>query len=278
MGDPVNHRVAHPTVAVLGLGEAGSILASELADRGIDVVAWDPAVSRPPRGVRTSRDASSAVEVSSVVLSVNTAGAALEAARSVSGVLRPGQLFADLNTMAPRRKREVAAVVEGSDAVFADVALMGPVPMGRLGTPVLVSGSGASSFASVFEPLGMPVTLLGPEAGAASERKLVRSVFMKGVAAAAAESVAAAERLGFLGEAIVDMERTFDEADGTLVRRLLDGSNDHAVRRADEVGAAVQMLESIGVTPRISTATHQWLIQIAEGSGPRSDALHGAEA
>jgi 3-hydroxyisobutyrate dehydrogenase-like beta-hydroxyacid dehydrogenase len=260
--DSITDRRPDPVVAVLGLGEAGSILAGDLGDRGVDVVAWDPAVSGTPGSVRRAPDARSAVHGSSVILSINTAGSALGVAGSVSSILRPGQLFADLNTMAPHAKRKVAAVVEGSEALFADVALMGPVPRRRLGTPVMVSGSGAGSFAAIFEPLGVPVTLLGPEAGAASERKLVRSVFMKGMAAAVAEAAAAAERLGFLADAIADMECTLADADGALVARLLDGSVDHSVRRAAEVRAAICMLESVGVTPRISMATREWLIEI----------------
>ena len=115
---------------------------------------------------------------------------------TVRGVLAPGQLFADLNTASPALKAELAAVVETGGAQFVDVALMGTVPGNGLLTPCLVSGSGARAYAELFRPLGTPVEVVDGEAGQAAERKLLRSVFMKGMAAAAIESLAAARAAG----------------------------------------------------------------------------------
>src|SRR5581483_6649376 len=128
------------------------------------------------------------------VLSVNSARAAVEAAESAVGALGRGAVYADLNTAAPAVKREVAAVV--GEKRFADVALLGPVPARGLRTPALASGAGAAAFADALGPLGMPVEIVSAEPGDAAALKLVRSVFMKGVAAAAIESLDAAEAIG----------------------------------------------------------------------------------
>ena len=90
-------------------------------------------------------------------------------------------------------KIEVAHVVGGVGVLFADVALMSPVPGRGLRTPTLVSGPGAVSFSERFSALGMPVDVVGAEPGMAATRKLLRSVFMKGLAAAALESLQGAE-------------------------------------------------------------------------------------
>ena len=101
------------------------------------------------------------------------------------GALEPGQLFADFNTAAPGRKLEVAGVIEPTGAAFADVALLQSVPGRGLRTPALASGPGAEAFAELFGAWGMPVAV-GPDGpGFAASRKLVRSVFLKGLAAAA---------------------------------------------------------------------------------------------
>jgi 3-hydroxyisobutyrate dehydrogenase-like beta-hydroxyacid dehydrogenase len=113
------------------------------------------------------------------VLSVNAAAAAFDAALGVADALPADALYADLNTASPRLKRELA----GSLPVqFVDVALVGVVPDTGLATPALASG--ADRFATLFRPLGMPVDVVGPQPGDAAGLKLLRSVFMKGMAAA----------------------------------------------------------------------------------------------
>src|SRR5262245_22720372 len=236
-------------VAVLGLGEAGGKIAADLAAAGVDVRGWDP--------VRESDAASDtdAVEGADVVLSLTTAAHALEAARSVAPALRDDMLYADLNTASPALKRELAATVPQ----FVDVALMGTVA--GLRTPALASGPGADRFAELFRPLGMPVEVVDDAAG----MKLLRSVFMKGVAAAALESLEAAEAAGARERIRTDIVSLIGEP---VLDRLLEGSRLHAARRVDEMRAAAAYLEELGVTPRIATAAAEWLEQLRTTSTP----------
>ena len=254
-----------PAVAMIGMGEAGSAIATDLVSAGASVRGWDP-VAAPPEGVEAASDAAAAASGTDLVLSANSASVARNAAEAVVPVLRDGLLFADLNTAAPALKRELAEVIAPTGALFADVALIGPVPGNGLSTPALVSGSGAERFAALLGPLGMPVTVVGPDAGEAAARKLARSVFAKGLAAAIGESLAAAGELGFEEWLYADLERTLEDADGALLRRLIEGSRLHAVRRMDEMAAAVEMLEGAGVEPRIASASEAWLRSLAQSS------------
>ena len=182
-------------VAVLGLGEAGSRLAADLVAAGLDVRGYDPAAPDVQVSTRAS-DPETAVAGSDVVLSVNTAEAALGAAAAAAPALESGVIYADLNTTPPGLKRELAELVAGAGARFADVALLGPVPGRGLRTPALASGAGAEAFADAFRPLGMPVEVVSERAGDAAALKLLRSIFMKGLAASALESLQAAEAAG----------------------------------------------------------------------------------
>lgn len=240
-----------PTVALLGLGEAGSMLARDLVAAGADVRGFDPVADDVPGMVRAA-DAAEAVAGSGVVLSVNSASVALGAATAALPALGADAVYADLNTAAPGLKREVAAVVEGPGARFADVALLGPVPARGLETPSLASGAGAAAFAETFRPLGMPVEVVSEVPGDAAALKLLRSVFMKGLAASAIESLDAAEAAGnreWLEAQIADVigER--------LLERLVEGSRRHAARRTDEMEAACELLEELGIEPRIASAS-----------------------
>jgi 3-hydroxyisobutyrate dehydrogenase-like beta-hydroxyacid dehydrogenase len=254
-------------IAVIGLGEAGSAIARDLRAAGAAVVGFDPAV--PDGGVEPAASAAEAAGGADVVLSVNAASAAGDVARSVAGALGPDAVFADLNTASPGAKRAVAAIVEAGPggARFADVALMAPVAGRGLRTPALVSGPGADRFADVVGRLGMPVTAIGPEAGAAAARKLVRSVFMKGLAAAIGEALEAAEAIGGRDALYADIAATLTGADEALLRRLVEGSAQHAARRAEEMAAARAMLEELGVEPRVAAASEAWLRSLRAAGG-----------
>jgi 3-hydroxyisobutyrate dehydrogenase-like beta-hydroxyacid dehydrogenase len=132
--------------------------------------------------------------------------------------------------------------------------------------PSLVSGSGAEEFAGTFRRLGMPVTVVGSAAGDAAARKLARSVFMKGLAAAVGEALAAGQRLGCEDWLKPDIEATLTGADAHLLRRLIEGSRTHAARRVEEMAAAVTMLEELGVEPRVAAASEAWLRSLQEGA------------
>jgi 3-hydroxyisobutyrate dehydrogenase-like beta-hydroxyacid dehydrogenase len=250
------------TVSVLGLGEAGSAIARDLVAAGARVRGFDP-VQQAPDGVEPARDASAAAASSDIVLSVNSAGVALEVAETVAPVLGRGALFADLNTSAPALKRAIAEVVGAWGVRFADVALLRGVPGLGVGTPALVSGTGAETFAATFRRFGMPVTEVGTEAGAAAARKLARSVFMKGLAAAVGEALAAGERLGCEEWLRSDIAATMVDADARLLDRLVEGSRIHAARRVEEMTAAVAMLEELEIEPRIAGASEAWLRSLA---------------
>jgi 3-hydroxyisobutyrate dehydrogenase-like beta-hydroxyacid dehydrogenase len=218
------------------------------------VIGWDPA--RRPDGIVNAASAREAVAGADVVLSVNAASVALGAAAEVAHDLPDGALYVDLNTASRQLKRDLAAALP---ARFADVALLGAVSITGLATPALASGEGAVRFAELFEPLGMPIEIVGSSPGDAAGLKLLRSVFMKGVAAAAIESLEAARSAGAEDRVRADIVSVIGEP---LLERLLTGSERHAARRVDEMQAAAAYLEELGIEPRVARAALGWLEQL----------------
>jgi 3-hydroxyisobutyrate dehydrogenase-like beta-hydroxyacid dehydrogenase len=243
-------------VAVLGLGEAGGRIAADLVVAGCTVRGWDPV--RRPEGIVNAGSAREAIGGAEVVLSLNTAPAALGAALDVADALPANSLYADLNATSPQLKRELAAALPVS---FADVALVGVVPSTGLGTRALASGEGAERFAALFRPLGMPVEVVGPSPGDAAGLKLLRSVFMKGIAAAAIETLEAARAARVEDRLRSDLAAVLGDS---LLDRLLTGSEAHAARRVDELRAAAAYLEELGVEPRIASAAAAWLEELRD--------------
>ena len=101
-------------------------------------------------------------------------------------------------------------------------------------------------------PLGMPVEVVSDRPGDAATLKLLRSVFMKGLAASALESLRAAEAAGHASWLEGEIAAVIGEP---LLERLVEGSRRHAVRRVDEMEAARELLLELGVEPRIAAAS-----------------------
>ena len=259
-----------PAIAVLGLGEAGGRLAADLVQLGVDVRGYDPSTVPTPAGVARTDDAVSAASGTAVVLALTAAEAALAAAESALPGLRADAIYADLNTASPALKGEIASLVATAGARFADVALLGPVPARGLGTPALASGPGAQAFADAFGPLGMPVEVVSGEPGAAATLKLLRSVFMKGLATSALESLRAAEVAGHRDWLEGEIAAVIGES---LLERLVEGSRRHAVRRVDELHAARELLLGLGVEPRVVDASAAALEEVAATVLPDRDGL-----
>ena len=252
-----------PVIALLGLGEAGSEIARDLLAAGADVRGYDPRVGPPP-GVLPRADETAAVADADLVLSVNSAADAPVALRNALPGLRPGTVWADLNTAAPGVKRDLAAAVAGRGVPVADVALLATVPGRGLRTPMLASGDGARAYAQVLAGFGVTVDLLDGPPGAAISRKLLRSVFWKGVAAAVVEAMEGAEAAGVADWLRGDIGAELDRFTAADVETFVAGSRLHARRRSAEMAAAAEQLRDLGVPPRVAEAARDQLADLVE--------------
>ena len=274
-------------IAVLGLGEAGSVIARDLVAAGVRVRGYDPAVSAAEPIIDTASEAEAAGGAH-LVLSVNSAKAAVDAFKAgltrlarrrqdrstlqdqstrpdqtmrpdqstrPDQTMRPDVLWADLNTASPGTKRQLAELAEQAGIQFADVAMMAPVPGRGLRVPMLASGTGAARYAAILGPLGADIEVLDGPAGFAASRKLLRSVFYKGMAASIVEALEAARAAGdeqWLQEHIA---AELAAADAAIVERIIEGTGRHAVRRTAEMQAAADMLAELGVPPLMASAS-----------------------
>jgi 3-hydroxyisobutyrate dehydrogenase-like beta-hydroxyacid dehydrogenase len=249
--------------AVLGLGEAGAEIARDLVAAGVDVSGYDP-LPRSVDGVRSCSSEADAVADADLVLSVNSSHDAMTALENALPGLRPGTLWADLNTASPGVKVALAERAEERAVPVVDVALMTPVPGKGLRTPMLVSGQAAGRYVEILTALGADVAVQPGPVGTAISRKLLRSVFYKGLAAAVVEALRGAEAAGcadWLRSNIAAELAGFDER---TVDRLVDGTHTHARRRADEMAAATEQLEQLGVPARIAPAARDLLVELRD--------------
>ncbi|MGE0141198.1 MAG: DUF1932 domain-containing protein [Ilumatobacteraceae bacterium] len=252
-------------VGVLGLGEAGSLFAADLAALGVRVLGFDPADVATPPGVERCAVPSDAVCDVDLVLALTAACDARAALVQGIDDMPAGQLYADLSTSAPSLKRELAEIAATRGVGYVDVALVAVVPGNGLRTPAIASGPSATRYADTLAPFGVPIESIDGEVGDAITRKLLRSVMMKGLAAVIGEAMRAAEEADlaeWLWRNIVD---EISAADERLVARLVDGTARHARRRLEEMQASEVLLASLGIEPVMTSATVRSLQQVASG-------------
>jgi 3-hydroxyisobutyrate dehydrogenase-like beta-hydroxyacid dehydrogenase len=250
-------------VAVLGLGEAGSTISRDLVSAGMAVRGYDP-VATAPDGVVVTGSEAEACAGAGLVISLTTAHESEAALRAALPGVGPDALYADLNTASPGLKQRLARLALAAGVAFADVAIMAPVPGRGLRTPMLVSGAAASQVTEALNGAGGNAELLGGPAGAAATRKLVRSVFYKGLAAAVTEALRAGRAAGCEEWLRGNIAGELAAAGPGTLDRLEEGSVVHAVRRADEMSAAAQLLDELGIPARVTEASLAWLTQLAQ--------------
>jgi len=255
-------------IAMVGFGEAGSILAEELAAADRDVCTYDilldvpasrgPLLEKARRaGVQTADSLKAAVADADLVISAVTAASSAAVAQGAGKAMHAGQIFLDINSCSPETKRSNAAAVQSSGADYVEAAVMAPVPPQRLKVPMLLGGHRASDLAPVLRALGMNATFISAEIGVASAVKMCRSVVIKGLEALAVESMLAARRFGAEQEVLASLQGTFPQMgwQDKLPDYLIGRVAEHGRRRAAEMREVAHTLEDVGIEPTMSRAT-----------------------
>lgn len=267
------------TIAFIGFGEAGQALAdgwrsvAELEIRAYDIKTDDRRTRRTKmddyarHAVTPALSAAEAAEGADIVVSAVTADAVLDAADSVLPALGEGQLYLDINSAAPSKKRAAAERICEAGGSYVDVAVMAPVHPGRHRTPLLIGGPGAKRIEALFERLGMNFEIVSDRVGDASTVKMVRSVMIKGIESLTIECILAAVEAGIDDRILDSLEKSFPGMDwkrraGYMLERVVR----HGERRAAEMREVAATLEDMGIGGTMASATaerQQWLADLA---------------
>lgn len=249
-------------ITLLGLGEAGRLYAGDLADAGVTVRGYDPFATFEHDGVTQFGDIADAVAGADTVISLVGARFSEAVAEQSLPHLRQGAILADFNTAAPSIKAGIATAVAGVGALFADVAVLAPVPRAGARTPLMASGTGADALRDALAPLGVPIESIAGAAGDAAARKLLRSVFMKGLAGVVIETAEAGRLAGSEAWVKAQMADELGPDGAELVDRLITGSHAHSSRRKHEIQDALDYVRDLGLAGWMSAGALEWLSSI----------------
>jgi len=229
-------------------------------------------VAPTPADVESAASDADACAGADVVLSLTTAGEAEQALRQSLPALSGAAdvVYADANTASAGLKQKLALIAADAGVPFADIAIMAPVPGFGYRVRMLVSGTGAQRTSDILTGYGASVEVLPGPAGLAATRKLLRSVFYKGMATAVIEALHAARAAGCEDWLRDHIAEEFAAADANTLARMEEGGYRHALRRSHEMAAAAELLRELGVPPRVTEASRLWLDQLAEPSASRA--------
>lgn len=261
-----------PVIAFIGFGEAAQAFVEGFAGaRAGRLVGYDrktdDAATRSSKladferfDVQACDTLAEALGKAEVVLSVVTADQSLAAARAAALSIRPGARFYDLNSVAPSTKRSAGEAINGSNALYVDVAVAAPVRPALLGVPMLVSADvDAETRVAELAALGFNARHIPGGVGRASAIKMIRSIMIKGIEALTAECLLSAYAAGVEDEILTSLDTSFPGFD--WARRgdyNLDRIMVHGRRRAAEMDEASRTARELGLGGGMAAATADW--------------------
>lgn len=248
-------------IAFIGFGEAARAFTESLRaqDGRLRFTAFDIDQSQAMTtamkviGVRKGADPADALDGADWIISAVTADQSLEAAHSAAPSIVPGQVYFDINSVSPGRKRETAALIGAGGASYVDMAVMAPVRPKGHATPTLLAGAEADRLAPELGRLGFSCNVAGPEPGAATAVKMVRSLFVKGLEAITVEALIAAAASGCFERVYSSLANSYpglgwpEHATYTFERTLR-----HGARRAAEMRESARTLDALGLTGELA--------------------------
>lgn len=260
--------LTEPNIAFIGFGEAAqaftqgfrrdnnalSIKAFDKKTNGSDAKSKrDDFANFAIAGEDTTVDACEDVDL---VFSLVTADQAEVAAAAAARTNLKNALYLDCNSCSPETKRRAATLIESAGGRYVDVAVMTPVHPKLHKAPCLLAGPDAEAALEHMEALGMSSRIASGEVGAASVRKMVRSVMIKGMEALTLECFLAARKAGIETDVLASLTSSFTDFDWhSRAPYMIERAMTHGTRRAAEMEEVAKTLRDLKITPHVTEAT-----------------------
>jgi 3-hydroxyisobutyrate dehydrogenase len=194
------------TVAFLGLGSMGTLMARNLLKAGFPLHIWNrsagktgPLVTEGATAAPTPRAAAAPADVVCTMLSDPAAvDAVASGPQGLAAGLGPGKIWLDFSTVSPNASRRSAEMAAARGAAFCDVPVAGSVGLAADGTLTVLAGGDPETLeraGPVLAAVSKTVVRFG-EVGQGSAMKLANNLLFGVGLAAFGEALALATRLG----------------------------------------------------------------------------------
>ncbi len=267
------------TIALIGYGEVGRILAEDLRAIGEAVVAFDLKLGDERgdalrehasiHGIALAPSHADAVRGADLIVSAVTASQAVPVAQACAAGVKRGAFFLDFNSASPGAKIRAASLINAAGGRYVEGAVMTSVPPYRIKVPLLLGGPDAAALEPVLNGLGFSSKVASDTLGVASATKMCRSVMIKGLEAMVIESFTAARHYGVEDAVIASLKETFPGIDwekqaAYFFQRVIE----HGRRRSEEVREVAETVREAGLEPWSAAGTAErqaWVADLADG-------------
>jgi 3-hydroxyisobutyrate dehydrogenase-like beta-hydroxyacid dehydrogenase len=201
-------------VGFAGLGEMGAGIVQRLLDAGYEVIGWNRTRAKAERlldagmsWADTPRELAASTQVLFTMLTNTSAiEATADGPDGVLAGLQPGNVWADVSTIAPDASVALAHRVSATGATFLDCPVSGsPATLAAGQMSVMVGGDRAAfdHISEVLHAIGPKVTYIGPNGQAILTKVAINLALVVSVTALA-EGVALVEKAGVDRAVVVD--------------------------------------------------------------------------
>lgn len=239
------------TVGVLGYGEVGKAFTSHFNERGYEVIV----TNRSPDQLRARIDdreitvAGSSAELatsSDLLFSCVWPETALSVAKNCSSGLEDGNVYLDVNSIAPSTARQIETTVTEAGSSFLNGGLLDSINQYGTDVSLALGGRNHVDMATFLEDEGFTVQDLGSDPERPAVLKLSRSVVMKGVLALFVEALLPALKYDLTEEVLESVDESFErQTMAEFIRFLLVDTTSNAERRAGELTEINSMMENM---------------------------------
>jgi 3-hydroxyisobutyrate dehydrogenase-like beta-hydroxyacid dehydrogenase len=246
-------------IGFIGFGEVGRAFSQAMQARGAEVHYYDVVQKDPVAGM-TFLPLKELLEQCDIILSTAATHVAVAVAEAAGPLLTAQKTYADMNSTSASVKRQIAHIIARSKADFVEGAILSAVGEAGANASILVAGAKAESFARRMNELGLVnLKYFSATVGEASQVKMLRSIFSKGVECLLLEMLIAGRRAGiadYLWKDVVDF----------MTRHSFQGVGENWIkthplaceRRYHEMTQVLQTLEELDVQPIMTQGTTEF--------------------
>ncbi|OHE30516.1 MAG: hypothetical protein A3J94_15165 [Syntrophus sp. RIFOXYC2_FULL_54_9] len=252
-------------IGFIGFGEVGKTFATAMVTRGAEVFYYDVVrTDAVPGAVYCPLD--ELVARCEILLSTVTTHIATAVAETAAPLLTSRNTYADMNSTSASVKRRIAGIIGTSSAHFVEGAILSAVGEAGANASILVAGERAEVFARQMNQFGLVnVKFFSSAVGEASQVKMLRSIFSKGVECLLLEMLVAGKRAGiaeYLWKDIVDFmtKHPFQGIAENWIKTHPAASE----RRYHEMEQVLETLKELGVAPIMTRGTTEFFRQSVE--------------
>lgn len=269
-------------VAFIGFGELAHGLVKGLKTEGlVHIKVYDKLMNTDSETGKMLRNDAKALEVTiaervedlvpgtDIIFSTVTPKNALVVARGISGHLRVGVIYADLNSCTPNLKKQCEDEITRTGADYVDVGVVGGISLQGHRIPCVICGPKAVKLKERMSQYGMNMEVVNAPVGTAALIKMLRSVVLKGIEALMLEMFMAAREYGLEDAMMKSIAGTFNRGDFEKYSGMLMTTHGlHAGRRCDETEMILETIKDVGVSPYVTEGIYKFFANSAKLNMP----------